>query len=60
MLGYNIMWEYRILVLDVDRIDDNKIESQLDKLGALGWELVSAAPRYPSNDYHVCYFKRKK
>lgn len=57
------MWEY--FHLNIYEVFDGQananVNNILDKLGAAGWELVSAQREVGNGTIcHVCYFKRKK
>lgn len=45
-------WEYQCAVADRERDEDKPVVAALNKLGAEGWELVSAAPRTVGGTVH--------
>jgi len=53
-------WEYKIEMIQIDRIDDrNESEESLNELGEQGWELTGWT-REDDGHYMICILKREK
>ncbi len=51
-------WNYTLFKINVDA-DEDRLERELNKMGAEGWELVSAVDAPGSAvHWHSLYFKR--
>lgn len=51
-------WEYKAVVIEVDeKLEGDKLEAELDRLGSQGWELV--AVRSSSEYYEDCYYFKR-
>ena len=53
-------FEYKYETVDIYLGQYDVLQVFLNKMGAQGWELVSADFRHVFNDYYACIFKREK